>query len=244
MGMRGGERKAFAGRLPRRNGFTEDSGATSVPQVTNYRPSKSADALGDGLRGWAGRIRTKESVREPPNWICVIISPKVGASLAAETRRVRAALYGFAAPANSAGVLSLVRPAHATTVGRPNLCPVISIRMDMAVPKRRPLGERGASASQRASWHLRPLRRAFFGRENKPRRLVEDWEPNSSPPPTFKLVRAPSLIPIGSGSSHWPRNHRLPASYSLREFASVDQHRPVFLRVRGARVALMDFPPF
>ena len=33
------------------------------------------------LRGWACRIRTKESVREPPNWICVTISPKVGASL-------------------------------------------------------------------------------------------------------------------------------------------------------------------
>ena len=56
-------------------------GNPSVPQVTNYRPSKSADALGDGLRGWACRIRTKESVREPPNWICVTISPKVGASL-------------------------------------------------------------------------------------------------------------------------------------------------------------------
>ena len=74
-------------------------GNPSVPQVTNYRPSKSADALGDGLRGWACRIRTKESVREPPNWICVTISPEVGASPAAETRRVRAALYGFAAPA-------------------------------------------------------------------------------------------------------------------------------------------------
>ena len=27
MGMRGGERKAFAGRLPRRNGFIEDEAA-------------------------------------------------------------------------------------------------------------------------------------------------------------------------------------------------------------------------
>jgi hypothetical protein len=59
-----------------------------------------------GLPGWACRIRTSESVREPPNWICVTISPEVGASPAAETRRVRAAVYGFAAPANSAGDLS------------------------------------------------------------------------------------------------------------------------------------------
>ena len=41
--------------------------------------------------GWACRIRTSESVREPPNWICVTISPEVGASPAAETLRVRAA---------------------------------------------------------------------------------------------------------------------------------------------------------
>ncbi len=34
-------------------------------------------------------IRTAESVREPPNWICVTISPKVGASPAADTLRVR-----------------------------------------------------------------------------------------------------------------------------------------------------------
>jgi hypothetical protein len=38
-------------------------GNPSVPQVTNYRPSKSADALGDGLRGCACRTRTGESVR-------------------------------------------------------------------------------------------------------------------------------------------------------------------------------------
>ena len=41
-----------------------------------YRPSKSADALGDGLRGWACRIRTNKSAREPPYWICVTISPE------------------------------------------------------------------------------------------------------------------------------------------------------------------------
>ena len=44
-----------------------------------------------GLPGWACRIRTSESVREPPNWICVTISPEVGASPAGETIRVGAA---------------------------------------------------------------------------------------------------------------------------------------------------------
>ena len=42
--------------------------------------------------GWLGMwIRTGESVREPPNRICVTTSPEVGASPAAETLRVRAA---------------------------------------------------------------------------------------------------------------------------------------------------------
>ena len=72
-----------------------------VVQKTDVAPNNH-----DGLAGWACRIRTSESVREPPNWICVTISPEVGASPAAETRRVRAAVYGFAAPANSAGDLS------------------------------------------------------------------------------------------------------------------------------------------
>jgi hypothetical protein len=44
-------------------------------------PGRFISSRGDGLRGWACRIRTKESVREPPNWICVTISSKVGASL-------------------------------------------------------------------------------------------------------------------------------------------------------------------
>ena len=69
-------------------------------------PGRFISSRGDGLRGWACRIRTNESVREPPNWFCVTISPKVGVSPAAETCRARAALYGFAAPANSAGDLS------------------------------------------------------------------------------------------------------------------------------------------
>jgi hypothetical protein len=43
------------------------------------------------LRGWAYRTRTAESVREPPNWFCVTISPEVGVSPAAETVRARAA---------------------------------------------------------------------------------------------------------------------------------------------------------
>jgi hypothetical protein len=33
----------------------------------------------DGLRGWAYRIRTDESVRELPDWICVTTWPEVGA---------------------------------------------------------------------------------------------------------------------------------------------------------------------
>ena len=49
------------------------------------------DACADGLRGWACRIRTAESVRELSNWNCVTTSPEVGASPAAETLRVRAA---------------------------------------------------------------------------------------------------------------------------------------------------------
>ena len=36
-----------------------------------------------GLPGWACRIRTSESVREPPNWICVTTSREVGAGPAA-----------------------------------------------------------------------------------------------------------------------------------------------------------------
>ena len=51
-------------------------GNPSVPQVTNYRPSKSADALGDGLRGWGGRTRTGESVRELSDWNRVTTSPE------------------------------------------------------------------------------------------------------------------------------------------------------------------------
>ena len=42
------------------------------------------------LRGWAYRTRTAESVREPPNWFCVTISPKVGVSPAAESSRTTA----------------------------------------------------------------------------------------------------------------------------------------------------------
>ena len=49
------------------------------------------EALETGLPGWASRIRTEESGRELPDWICVTTSPEVGASPAAETRRVRAA---------------------------------------------------------------------------------------------------------------------------------------------------------
>ena len=46
----------------------------------------------DAINALACRIRTgKSGPPEPPNWICVTISPEVGASPAAETLRVRAA---------------------------------------------------------------------------------------------------------------------------------------------------------
>src|SRR5437667_4960323 len=54
-------------------------------------------AVGDQLPGWACRIRTGESVRELANWIRATTWPDVGASRAAETLRVAAAWYGFAA---------------------------------------------------------------------------------------------------------------------------------------------------
>jgi len=44
-----------------------------------------------GLRGWAYETRTAESDPELSDWNCVTTSPKVGASPAAETLRVRAA---------------------------------------------------------------------------------------------------------------------------------------------------------
>jgi len=82
--------------VPVRDGSLCGAAASSqLIQITTVHrsdpPVGSADALGDGLLGWAYRTRTAESVREPPNWICVTISPEVGASPAAETLRVRAA---------------------------------------------------------------------------------------------------------------------------------------------------------
>ena len=43
------------------------------------------NARGDRLPGWAYRIRTAESGRGLPDWICVTTWPEVGASPAAET---------------------------------------------------------------------------------------------------------------------------------------------------------------
>ena len=61
---------------------------TPAPQLANPLGTSAKVApliipprLPTRLPGWACRIRTKKSVREPPNWICVTISPKVGASL-------------------------------------------------------------------------------------------------------------------------------------------------------------------
>ena len=51
----------------------------------------------DRLPGWAYRIRTRESVRGLPDWVYVSIWPEVGASAAAETLRVPAEWYRFAA---------------------------------------------------------------------------------------------------------------------------------------------------
>ncbi len=65
------------------------------PSVARFCAPRQPDSIYDsdrtletGLAGWACRIRTSESVREPPYWICVTISPAAGASPAAETRRV------------------------------------------------------------------------------------------------------------------------------------------------------------
>jgi hypothetical protein len=51
------------------------------------------------LPGWAYRIRTGESVRELSDWNCGTTSPEIGASPAAETLRVGAALHRFSAAA-------------------------------------------------------------------------------------------------------------------------------------------------
>ena len=65
------------------------------PSVARFCAPRQPNSIYDsdrtletGLAGWACRIRTSESVREPPYWICVTISPAAGASPAAETRRV------------------------------------------------------------------------------------------------------------------------------------------------------------
>ena len=70
----------------------------------------AVERRGDRLRGWACRIRTSESVREPPNWICVTTSAGGRRRPRSETLRVRAALYGFAAPAKIQQAI-LARPA-------------------------------------------------------------------------------------------------------------------------------------
>ena len=52
---------------------------------------------GDGLAGWACRIRTGESVSTLSDRSSLAISPEIGATKAGETVRVRAAGFDFAA---------------------------------------------------------------------------------------------------------------------------------------------------
>ena len=61
------------------------------PRVAGDGPHEPRASHRDGLAGWAYRIRTAESGRGLPDWICVTTWPEVGASPAAETLRVRAA---------------------------------------------------------------------------------------------------------------------------------------------------------
>jgi hypothetical protein len=62
------------------------------PCIVPSRPSRQARTRAETrLRGWAYRIRTGESARELSDWNFVATSPEVGASLAAETLRARAA---------------------------------------------------------------------------------------------------------------------------------------------------------
>ena len=62
-----------------------------APGVTVVGPICCAPEFETGLAGWAYRIRTAESGRGLPDWICVTTWPEIGASPAAETLRVRAA---------------------------------------------------------------------------------------------------------------------------------------------------------
>ena len=92
-----------------RSAASDDHRSTLAHQVSGarHRPYEGAARRMVRHRQRDHRRLPELGVRSAtPNWICVTISPEVGASPAAETRRVRAALYGFAAPANSAGDLS------------------------------------------------------------------------------------------------------------------------------------------
>ena len=74
-----------------RGSYTLGSRTKKAPHHDRGKWEMGTGLNGARLPGWAYRTRTAESGREPPNWICVTISPEVGASPAAETLRVRAA---------------------------------------------------------------------------------------------------------------------------------------------------------
>ena len=84
--------------LPWPNFAHGDRGISAKPRgAARFLSDLHMCRVGDGLAGWAYRTRTAESGREPPNWICVTISPEVGASPAAETSRTSCvASYGRA----------------------------------------------------------------------------------------------------------------------------------------------------
>ena len=84
------------------NGSHERNLAQSETLCAEGPPFRLSHALAetDCVAGHVG-FRTDESVRELSDWNSVTTSPEVGASPGAETLRVRAALYGFAAPAKT-----------------------------------------------------------------------------------------------------------------------------------------------
>jgi hypothetical protein len=70
---------SLLGRLQSRRLGASQKGSLGSNAQANRPP------VGDGLRGWACRIRTGESVRELSDWNSVTTSPELGASRVAET---------------------------------------------------------------------------------------------------------------------------------------------------------------
>ena len=70
-------------------GLVRDCAIECPVQLFHQAISAQCRGAESRLRGWAWRIRTVESVRTLPDWICMTTSPEVGASRAAETLRAQ-----------------------------------------------------------------------------------------------------------------------------------------------------------